>query len=211
MNRKRRFYFASAAAVFFAFLCSTISIADPFDPQTQNPDPPQSHQLLFAVRVIPIGKPRKMESPEEAAQSSPRKNKKPGHDPQIAAPRGVQHYAIDYAITPAQLRFDSAADGVRHGVTNFMVASFNSDGTPRTSIVSQANSELKPESYRDVEAGGVRLHQEVDIPVTAAFLRMGVQDALSGRMGTIEITLPVKAVAGVEQSLLRSMPEIEPD
>jgi len=170
---------------------------------------PQSHQILFAVRVIPIGKPRKVESPAEAAQPRPRKNKKP--DPQIAVPLEAQHYAIDYAISPAQLRFDSAADGIRRGVTNFMVASFDHDGMPRTSIVSQANSELKPASYRDVETGGVRLHQEVDIPVTAAFLRMGVQDALSGRMGTIEIPLPVKAVPGVEQSLLHAMPEIEPD
>jgi VWFA-related protein len=172
---------------------------------------PQSHQILFAVRVIPIGKPRKMELSAGAAQPSSRKNKKPGHDPQIGVPLEAQHYALDYAITPAQLRFDAAADGIRHGVTNFMVASFDNDGTPHTSIVSQAKSELKPESYRDVETGGVRLHQEVDIPVAAAFVRMGVQDALSGRMGTIEIALPVKAVPGVEQSLLRAMPEIEPD
>jgi hypothetical protein len=172
---------------------------------------PQSHQILFAVRVIPMGKPRKVESSAAAAQPSSRRNKKPDHNPQIVEPPATQPYAIDYAITPAQLRFDSAVDGIRQGVTNFMVASFDNDGTPRTSIVSQAKSELKPESYRDVEAGGVRLHQEVDIPVTAAFLRMGVQDGLSGRMGTIEIPLPVKAVPGVEQSLLRSMPEIEPD
>jgi VWFA-related protein len=173
---------------------------------------PQSHQILFAVRVIPIGKPRKVEwSAGGAAQPGSSKHRKPGHDPQIAAPLEAQHYAIDYVITPAQLRFDSAADGIRHGVTNFMVASFDTDGTTRTSVVSQAKSELKPESYREVEAGGVRLHQEVDIPVAAAFLRMGVQDGLSGRMGTIEIPLPVKAVPGVEQSLLRSMPEIEPD
>jgi VWFA-related protein len=172
---------------------------------------PQSHQILFAVRVIPIGKPRKLVSPEEAAQPSFRKNKKPSHDPQITVPLEAQHYAIDYAITPAQLRFDSAPDGILRGVTNFMVASFDHDGTPRTSLVSQAKSEFKPESYRDVETGGVRLHEEVDIPVTAAFLRMGIQDGLSGRMGTIEIPLPVRAVPGVEQSLLRSMPEIEPD
>jgi hypothetical protein len=41
-------------------------------------------------------------------------------------------------------------------------------------------------------------------------MRIGVQDGLTGRMGTIEIPLPVKRLPGVEQSLTR-MPEIEPD
>jgi hypothetical protein len=68
---------------------------------------PLSHQLLFAVRVIPIGKPRKVEPSTEAAQPTPRKNKKPAHDPHIVVPLEAQHYAIDYVITPAQLRFDS--------------------------------------------------------------------------------------------------------
>jgi hypothetical protein len=60
-------------------------------------------------------------------------------------------------------------------------------------------------------SGGFRLHQEVDVPVAAATLRMGVQDAISGRIGTLEIPLPVKAPPGVEQSRSQRLPEIEPD
>ncbi|HEV7219547.1 MAG: hypothetical protein ACHP8A_16300 [Terriglobales bacterium] len=56
--------------------------------------------------------------------------------------------------------------------------------------------------------GGFRLHQDVAIPVAAASLRMGVQDAISGRIGTIEIALPVKALPGIEQSRTKRMPEI---
>jgi hypothetical protein len=40
---------------------------------------------------------------------------------------------------------------------------------------------------------------------------MGVQDAISGRLGTIEIPLPVKAPPGVAQSRSQRLPEIEPD
>jgi hypothetical protein len=42
-------------------------------------------------------------------------------------------------------------------------------------------------------------------------MRLGVQDALTGRMGTVEIALPVKTPPGVEQSLAHALPEIEPD
>jgi len=60
-------------------------------------------------------------------------------------------------------------------------------------------------------AGGLRIHQEIDVPVKAASLRMAVQDALTGKMGTIEVPLPITAPPGVEQGLVHSMPEIEPD
>jgi hypothetical protein len=40
---------------------------------------------------------------------------------------------------------------------------------------------------------------------------MGVQDAVSGHMGTIEAGLPIKAPPGVEQGSTRHLPEIELD
>jgi VWFA-related protein len=173
---------------------------------------PQSHQVLFAVRVIPIGKPRKVDTVSAGPVPAASKKKKSQVEGQVAPPSlEIQRYAIDYAVTPAQLRFDATPEGFHHGVLNFMVTSFDDDGTVRSSIASRATSNLKPESYREVTTGGLRLHQEADVPVQAASLRMGVQDALSGRMGTIEIPLPVKTFPGVEQRARNSMPEIEPD
>jgi VWFA-related protein len=171
---------------------------------------PQSHQVLFAVRVVPIGKPRKVDA-ASAGQAPAGSKKKKSQAKAPPEPVEVQHYAIDYAVTPAQLRFDATPEGFHRGVINFMVTSFDDDGTLRTSMASRATSNLKPESYQEVATGGLRLHQEVDVPVKAGSLRMGVQDALSGRMGTIEIALPVKALPGVEQGSRNSMPEIEPD
>ena len=118
---------------------------------------------------------------------------------------------MDYAIAPSQLRFDAIPDGIRHGITNFMITSFDEDGTLRTSMVSRAVSNLKPEGYQEIHSGGLRFRQQLDVPVQAASMRIGVQDGLTGRMGTIEIPLPVKRLPGVEQSLTQRMPEIEPD
>lgn len=172
-------------------------------------DAPQSRQLVFAARVVPIGKPM-LEMDPRAAHSAPAKKKKKRQDAP-PTPIEMQRYQIDYAITPSQLRFDPIPHGLEHGAMNFMVASFDADGTVRTSIGSHVTGDLKPDSYQDVMTGGFRLHEEVDIPVAAASLRMGVQDALSGRLGTMEIPLPVKAPPGVEQSRTQRLPEIEPD
>jgi len=171
---------------------------------------PQSRQLVFEARVVPIGKPRLEQDPRAAGSASAKKKKKQPADPP-PTPVEMQKYQIDYAITPSQLRFDPTPDGLEHGAMNFMVASFDADGTVRTSIGSQVNGDLKPDPYQDVITGGFRLRQEVDVPVAAAWLRLGVQDAISGRLGTIEIPLPVKAPPGVEQSRSQRLPEIEPD
>jgi VWFA-related protein len=173
-------------------------------------DAPQSRQLMFEARIVPIGKPM-LEMDPRAARAAPAKKKKKHESDPPPTPIEMQRYQIDYAIHPSQLRFDPAPGGLEHGAMNFMVASFNADGTVRTSIGSHVNGDLKPDSYQDVMTGGFRLRQEVDVPVAAATLRMGVQDAMSGRIGTLEIPLPVKALPGVEQSRSQRLPEIEPD
>ena len=173
-------------------------------------DAPQSRQLLFEARVVPIGKPMLATDPRTSPSASSNKKKK--HQSAASSqPIEMQRYQIDYAITPSQLQFDPTPDGLKHGAMNFMVASFDSDGIVRTSVASHVKGDLKPDEYHDVMIGGFRLHEDVDVPVEAASLRMGVQDAITGRLGTIEIPLPVKAPPGVEQSRGRKMPEIEPD
>lgn len=173
-------------------------------------DAPQSRQLLFEARVVPIGKPVMGMDPRAAHLSTTgRKTKHQSVEPR--EPIEMQRYQIDYAITPSQLHFDPTPDGLEHGAMNFMVASFDGDGTVRTSIASHVKGDLKPDEYNEVMTGGFRLHEDVDVPAAAAWLRTGVQDAITGRLGTIEIPLPVKAPPGVEQSRGQRLPEIEPD
>jgi hypothetical protein len=75
-----------------------------------------------------------------------------------------------------------------------MITSFDENGTLRTSIVSRATSDLKPENYQEIQTGGLRLRQQVDVRLRAMSMRLGVQDALTGHIGTVEIPLPVSKV-----------------
>lgn len=162
---------------------------------------PQSHQVLFAARVAPMGgsKAESKQVSKLAAQS-----KKSG-------PVEMQRYSIDYLVTPSQLRFGVAPDGTYYGAMSFVVSSFAADGKLLTRIGGKATSDLKQEDYKDMQTGGFRFHQEVEVPAAAGSLSMGVEDTMNGHTGMLEIPLPVPALPGGQQSWSRSLPEIEPD
>jgi VWFA-related protein len=162
---------------------------------------PQSHQIVFSARVVPVGKPR---IKEDAAQFAKRKKKE-------EASVEMQRYAVEYAVTPTDLRFTQSPEGTYQGVFNFMVATFGDNGKPGASQISQAVPNLKPDSMRDIMLGGVRLHQEIDVPVTSTVMRLGVEDMANSHVGTLEIPLPVKAPPDAPIVRYRSMPAVEPD
>jgi hypothetical protein len=164
---------------------------------------PQSHQIIFGARVVPVGKPRMIK--EDPATSTAKRKKKE------TAPVEMQRYAVEYAVTPTELRFNQSAEGTYQGVFNFMVATFDDNGKPGASQISQAVPNLKVESMRDVMLGGVRLHQEVEVPVNSTTMRLGVEDMANSHVGTIEIPLPVKAPPDAPVATHRSMPAVEPD
>lgn len=172
---------------------------------------PQAHQIFFAARVVPVGKARKVDPTAAGAALPVLKKKRREQDALSPEQIEVQHYVVDYALTANQLRFDPTPQGTTSGTINFMITSFDEDGGLMASVGSRATSNLNPESYQEILAGGLRLRQQVDVPVRATSMRLGVQDALTGHMGTVEIPLPLKALKGAAQSLAHLMPEIEPD
>jgi hypothetical protein len=167
---------------------------------------PQSHQIVFAVRVVPIGKPRKVDLATAGMATAGAKKK---NNP--AGSVELQHYGIDYAVDPAHLLFNPTDAGLYRGVVDFMVTAFNDDGRLVASLASTAASDLKPANYKDVMAGGFRLHQELDVPVEAVALRLGVEDGTSNHIGTLEIPLPVPVPPEKPRAEARALPDIEPD
>ena len=163
---------------------------------------PQSHQIVFATRVIPVGKPMKVDPAKTADGKKPRKN--------AILVTEIQHYAVDYAIAGPQLHFVEQGP-THHSILAFMASAYDDDGKALSRVATRTTSDLKASSYHDVMIGGFRIHQEFDVPVQAASLRLGVEDELNRRLGTMEISLPVPQPP--EQAGLRAkaLPEIEPD
>ena len=167
---------------------------------------PQSHQIHFSVRVVPVGTRAKVDS-AKAGEILLASTKKPN----LPAEVEVQHHSIDYAINSADLRFLGLSNGTYRSALTFMVASFDADGRPLAGISNVGASDLQPDVYKDAVSGGVRVHQEVDIPVAAKSMRIGIQDQLSNYVGTVDISLPVQPPTDVPKIVKNQLPEIEPD
>jgi hypothetical protein len=160
---------------------------------------PESHQLVFAVRIVPVGKP--VTGTNAQATES------------VTAPQkrvDMQHYAIDYAIAGPQLVLTPNGES-RRAILDFIVSAFNNDGSVATRAALQTTRDLKPAAYQDMIIGGLRMHQEVDVPVNAVSLRLGVLDELSRHLGTLELPLPLKAPPDDPATQTRRLPPIEPD
>ncbi len=164
---------------------------------------PQSHQIVFGARVVPMGKPRVVQDSATVVKA-PKKRKE---QPETLE---VQRYSIDHAVASSGLRYAQGTDGVYHDMLNFMVTAFDDDGKLLASQVAQTSSDLKPEALKEVMAGGLRMHQEIEVPVKCVSMRIGVEDVSNGHIGTLEIPLPVPAPPEVHEAG-RRLPPVEPD
>jgi VWFA-related protein len=164
---------------------------------------PQSRQIVFGARVVPVGKPHMVEGTAPAKSSRKRKKE--------AGPVEMQRYSIDHAVSVADLRFQPTPEGKYHGAVNFMVTAFDGEGMQVASQLSEMNTDLKPESMKDIQAGGVRIHQEIEVPVNSVVMRLGVEDVSDSHIGTMEIKLPVPAPPEGLVGERRALPPVEPD
>lgn len=167
---------------------------------------PQSRQIHFAVQVVPMGAKKKVDS-ARAGELRLASRKKPS----LPAMVEMQHYAIDYAVDSSDLRFLPLKNQIHHSMLNLMIADYSDDGSQLSGVSTVWTSDLSPTVYRDVINGGVRIHQEVDLPTEAVSLRLGLQDKVSNHLGTIELPLPLPAPPDVPRTVKHSLPEIEPD
>ena len=165
---------------------------------------PASRQVVFGAKVVPLGKPRILQDVEAPNQKKSKKKKE-------KEPLEIQRYAIDHAVTFSDLRFTPTAKGTYHGVVNFMVTAFDKEGELTASEVSQSVADLKPEVLQDIMAGGMRVHQEIEVPVKSVSMRIGVEDATNSHIGTLEVPLPVPPPPGGSEGTRRPLPAVEPD
>jgi VWFA-related protein len=166
---------------------------------------PSSRQVLFKVQVAPLGTKRKVDRATvgQVLVASAKK-------PPLPAMVEVQHYSVDYVLDGSAVGF-TAAENTYRSVLTLMVTSFNSEGQMLTGIAEVGRSNLDLVVYKDVIRGDFHVHQEVDVPVEAASLRLGIQDQINNHLGTIEIPLPVPPLPNTPRHIKDPLPEIEPD
>jgi hypothetical protein len=167
---------------------------------------PLSHQLQFSVRVSPMGGKTKVD-PAKIGQVLVASAKKPTLPAQVEA----QHYSIDYSFDGSQLRFVPEGNANYRNTLTLMVASFDRNGNMLTGTSSVGLRDVQAAVYEKVIAGEFGVQQEIDVPLEAASIRLGIQDQMSNRVGTVDIPLPVPRDPTVQRRFKQPLPEIEPD
>jgi hypothetical protein len=109
-------------------------------------------------------------------------------DPKVMHPP-YRRYSISYVIDVHGIQFAPALDGNYRGDFEYGVRVYNADGDEVMNSVSKTVSPILPPSvYKSMLSGGANAHQEIDVPATGDyFLRIGVHDLSSDRVGTIEV------------------------
>ena len=123
----------------------------------------------------------------------------------------MQHYIVDYTINGSELRFLPLENSKYRNTLTLMATSFNREGRMLTGVSSIGTRELPAAEFAKVAEGRFGVQSEMDVPLEATSIRLGLQDQMSNRLGTVEIPLPVPPDLELQGAAKNSLPPIEPD
>lgn len=142
---------------------------------------PSLSQVIFEARVLPAGDP-------ELNGLSP----SPGVAGKPPAPLipPVTRYFVDYAIDPHELAMKDLPDGRRRAELEVTQVVYSPQGRRLNNTDAGLQVTLTAaQAARPLDRGGVRVRQEIDVPAGPVRLELGVRDATTGRIGTLDLAL----------------------
>jgi hypothetical protein len=143
---------------------------------------PIARDVIFRAHVRPLGSPQ-LATPAQMAnlvdQATYFQVRQKKHPQKPLAPIKLQTYQIDYQII-ARLPHLEIAAGVYDDESRLL----NGDVEEAYSANTAADDPKAKFTY-------FRVQQKIDVPVSAVSLRLGVRDASTDHMGTMEIPLPL--------------------
>jgi hypothetical protein len=135
---------------------------------------PNFDQILYKVLVKPAKQPQK---PGTA-----------GNNEHLTGP--LIRYSVDFAVVVQDLHLAADADGTRRGTVNLAISVYDRYGDLVNWKSKAIEMEIKPYAYNAFLQQGLQLPEEIDVPKgQQLWLRTGVYDAATRRVGTLEIPL----------------------
>jgi VWFA-related protein len=98
-------------------------------------------------------------------------------------------YGVDVVVSLQGFALERAPDGVRHGRIEAMLVAYDRQGKIINILKRSSRLALKPEEYLALQANGLPLHLEIDVPSGDIYLRTGIYDLSSGNAGTLGFPL----------------------
>jgi hypothetical protein len=143
---------------------------------------PTSSQILFSVRVEPTTAAPKPTDPPVMGVL----------DPKLTG-KTLVRYEFDYSFPARELTFPAGANGTHNGSVEFDVAAYDVYGKLITSLSQTIKLPLTAQQYQGMVKSQTpfQFFQQLDLPPGEMFIRVGILDGVSDKVGTMEIPLTV--------------------
>ena len=110
---------------------------------------------------------------------------------QWSAKNAQKLYAVDFAINLNEISLKLDSDGNHHGSLNVSLIAYDRYGNLASRADHLVGLNIKPDVYAFFQSAGVQLHFEIGVPKGELWLRAGVYDPATRKVGSIEIPLAV--------------------
>ncbi len=149
---------------------------------------PDPTEILLRVRVRPASTP---------PQDQPVQGNVVNPDPKVGASGPYKSYGVDIVPDRREISCAQLADGTRRCQVEIASYVYDRDGQLIVKTQRSTSARLSPTNYQEMLVKGMAFHVEVSVPVRGEyFLRTGVRDLTSGRIGAVEV--PLAAVAHLQ-------------
>jgi VWFA-related protein len=145
---------------------------------------PTSQDILFDVKVEPSNVPPKPDDPPILGTLDPAIKAKLKDKP-------LARYGFQYTISASQIVFTPGPNGTHKGALELDLAAYDADGKLITGLSQTVSMPLNEARYQEFIKGPFRFFQQIDLPPGQLFLRIGVLDPTSNKVGALEIPLTV--------------------
>ncbi|MGD0797473.1 MAG: VWA domain-containing protein [Acidobacteriaceae bacterium] len=100
-------------------------------------------------------------------------------------------YTFVYAIPQSQIAFTANPDGTHTGSLEFDIGAYDSGNRLINSLSQTLHMPLAPDEYADFIRTPFKFSQQLDLPPGPAYLRIGILDPTSNKVGTLELQITV--------------------
>jgi len=132
---------------------------------------PQLEQIVYKVKIQP---------PPKTEDATGQQNGQKGSG---------QGYVVDFTVDPKDLDLKLDSDGRHKGVLDVSLIAYDRYGKigSRKDFLVPLN--IKPDVYTTFQQTLMRMHAEIEVPKGQYWLRTGLYDRGSGKVGTMEVAL----------------------
>jgi VWFA-related protein len=162
---------------------------------------PTSSALLFYVDVEPSTAPAKPGDPPILGTLDPTVKMKLKGKP-------LARYAFSYSISAGQLAYTSGPNATHNGSVELDLAAYDADAKLVTGLSQTVTMSLNDTTVANKQP--LNFSQQLDLPPGQLFVRIGVLDRTSNKVGTLELPLTVSQKAAGKSDSTPAPPASKP-